>query len=153
MPLLVLLHKSECLGARLVQTSQRSVTHPARCPRRLRWTEMLLTLWQVIKCPESHALSVDALTAELSGKRQGDQDNDTATPFKTRFTVEKHVVNTVHVWVQDQDNCNQIFWQAYHSVKTFNFISKSGTLNMYELSHWKNRKEKSLISPHVQDWK
>ena len=49
---------------------------------------------------------MDALAAELLDKRQGDQDDDTATPVKTRFTVQKHVVNTVHMRAQDQDDSN-----------------------------------------------
>ena len=65
MPRLVLLRKSECLGAHLVPTSQRSVTHPGRCPHRCCWTEVLLTLWQVLKYSEFHTLWVDALAAEL----------------------------------------------------------------------------------------
>lgn len=152
MPRLVLLRKSECLGAHLVPRSQRSVTHPGRCPHRCCWTEVLLTLWQVLKYSEFHTLWVDALAAELLDKRQGDQDDDTATPVKTRFTVQKRVVNTVHMCAQDQDDCNRIFWQAYHSVKTFNF-SLSGILNMCDLSDWRKRKEtSSSLSPHLSVW-
>lgn len=147
MPCLVLLRKSECLGAHLVWTIQRSVTHPERCPRRLCWSEMLLTLWWVIKNPEFHTLWIHTLTAALLDKRQGDQDDDTATPVKTHFTVQKCVVNTVHM-DQDQDDCNQIFWQAYLSVKTFN-LTLSGILNLYDLSHWRNSKETRLVSHHI----
>jgi len=145
--LFVLLHGSECLGAQSVQTSQRSVTHPEHCPHRLCWTEMLLTLWQVLKYPEFHTLWVDALTAELLDKRQGD-DDDTTTPVKIHFTVQKHVVNTVHMCAQNQDDYSRIFWEAYHSVKTFN-LPLSGIFNMYDFSHWRSRKETRLVSLHV----
>lgn len=90
---------------------------------------------------------MDALTDELLDKRQGDMDDDTAGPVGTHFTAQKCAVNTVHVCAHDQDDCKGNFWQAYHSVKTFT-LETSGILSMHDLSHWRNRKEARLISPH-----